>query len=273
MAIDLRTAPPAGPAWALHVTTRGILPTNTVQVVCDRLLPILGASAVHSRVRLARLSEPGAVRPIVAQLDIQLARQRVRAQVAAATPSEVVSMLAARTIGQLHPFPGVLAPCLRDHGTTSPPPSPPELLPPLARRLVRHKMCEPLTMTAGEAIAVLEAMDYRFHLFRERYSRQDSVVVRTATGHYQILQPTPNPIGIDITSPPMALTTARRLTVADATARLDLTGGPFEIFVDRATGRTSALYARYDGHYGLLAGCPVRQRSASAGLRTGRRSR
>jgi len=36
-------------------------------------------------------------------------------------------------------------------------------------------------------------------------------------------------------------------------AQLDLTGAPFEIFTDKATGRICALYARYDGHYGVSA--------------------
>ena len=272
MTIESRTMLPTRSGWALHVTMQGILPTNAAEVVSERLLPILGASAVHSRVRLARLSEPDLVRPIVAQLDVQLARHRVRAQVAAATTSEVVSMLAVRTIGQLHPFPGVLAPCLRDQAISTSPPTPPELLPPFARRLARHKLCEPAAMTATEAIGVLEAMDYRFHLFRERHSREDSVVVRSASGSYRILQSLPNAIGIEITSPPIVLTAAHRLTVADATAWLDLTGAPFEIFVDRATGRVSVLYARYDGHYGLLAPTPALRRRRAAGLRSSRGS-
>ncbi|WP_405072205.1 sigma 54 modulation/S30EA ribosomal C-terminal domain-containing protein [Kribbella sp. NBC_01510] len=73
-----------------------------------------------------------------------------------------------------------------------------------------------------------------------------------------MLQPTPNPIGIDVASPPIALAAADRLTVAEATTRLDLTGAPFEIFADKDTGRACSLYARYDGHYGLLTCSPVR---------------
>ncbi len=63
------------------------------------------------------------------------------------------------------------------------------------------------------AVGVLELMDYPFHLFRDRASHQDSVVVRISHG---------------------------------------LTGAAFEIFIDKATGRGAVLYARYDGHYGML---------------------
>ncbi|MEV0804362.1 sigma 54 modulation/S30EA ribosomal C-terminal domain-containing protein [Kribbella sp. NPDC050281] len=233
MLVAARNALPARSAALLQVTTKGILPTDAAAVVNEHLVPILGSSAAHSRVRLTRLSEPGLARPVVAQLDVQLSRHRVRAQVAAATTAEVVSMLAAHTIEQLHRFPGALAECLRDRTTTSLPPSPPELVPPSARRLVRRKIARPTAMTVAEAIAALEAMDYRFHLFRDKYSRQDSVVSLTGSG-YQVVQRT------------------HRLTVSNARARLDLTGSPFEIFTDETTGSTCALYTRYDGHYGIL---------------------
>ncbi|WP_405064880.1 hypothetical protein OG558_23350 [Kribbella sp. NBC_01510] len=77
------------------------MPTDVTEAVNEHLVPILGSWAVHSRVRLTRLSRPGLTRPIVAQLDVRLTRHRVRAQVAATTTSEVVSALATRTIEQL----------------------------------------------------------------------------------------------------------------------------------------------------------------------------
>ena len=70
-------------------------------------------------------------------------------------------------------------------------------------------------------------------MFRDRYSRKDSIVSRTGS-EYQVVQ------------------RPRRLTVPTARAQLDLTGSPFEIFTDETTGGTCALYTRYDGHYGIL---------------------
>lgn len=246
----------------MPVVTTGILPTDAATVIRQHFVPILGPVAGHSRARITRLSEPGLIRPIVAQVDVRLGHHGVRAQVAAATMSEVVGLLATRTIEQLQLFPTALARCLRERPATSPPPWPPELRPPHDRRLARHKNCRLTTMTVGEAIAMLETMDYRFHLFRERYSGQDSVVVRAGSGSRRILQPVPNPIGIDLGSPPLVLAAAPRSSVAAARARLDLTGAPFEVFTDKAIGRACVLYARYDGHYGILRPTGAARRSA-----------
>ncbi|WP_165547468.1 sigma 54 modulation/S30EA ribosomal C-terminal domain-containing protein [Kribbella sindirgiensis] len=255
MSTQSQFAPPLRPGASIPVSTAGILPTDAATAIREHLAPIVGPWAAHSRVRLTRLAEPGLRRPLVAQVDVQLtAGRRVRAQVAAATMSDAVGFLASRTIEQLQVFPTALAECLRERFTTAPPPSPPELLPPSVRRIVRRKLCRPAAMTVADAIVILEAMDYRFHLFREKYSRQDSMVVRTSPGRYRIIQPRPNPIGLEITSPPITLAAAERRSLADATAKLDLTGAPVDIFTDKSTGRLHALYARYDGHYGLL-GC------------------
>lgn len=244
---------PLRAATAIPVRTAGIVPTDAATVIHDHLAPILGPWAVHSRVRLTRLPEPGLRRPLVAQVDVQLtAGRRVRAQVAAATMPELVSLLATRTIDQLRVYPDSLAACLREHVATRLLAPPPELLPPERRRLARTKICRPAPMTVAEAIVVLNAMNYRFHLFREKFSRQDSIVIRSGTERYRVVQSRPNPIGLEVISPPIALAAAERGSLAEATERLDLTGEPLDIFTDRATGRLHALYARYDGHYGHL---------------------
>lgn len=255
MSTESHAALPLRPAAAIPVCTTGIVPTDAAAVIHDHLAPILGPRAAYSRVRLTRLPEPGLRRPLVAQVDVLLtASHRVRAQVAAATMSELVALLATRTIEQLRVYPGALAACLRDRVATLLQPSPPELLPPERRRLARQKICQPAPAGVAEAIVVLNAMDYRFHLFREKFSRQDTIVVRNGPDRYRVIQSRPNPIGLEVTAPPITLVPAERRTLAEATARLDLTGAPAEIFTDRATGRLRALYARYDGHYGLI-GC------------------
>ncbi|NIK59107.1 sigma 54 modulation/S30EA ribosomal C-terminal domain-containing protein [Kribbella shirazensis] len=242
------------PAEPIPVSTTGIVPTDAASVIHEHLAPILGPWGIFSRVRLTRLPEPGLRRPLLAQVDVQLgARRHVRAQLAAATMSELVGLLAMRTIEQLQVYPDALAVALRERVFLLPAPSPPELLPPERRLLARRKLCNPAPMSVAEAIVVLNAMDYRFHLFREKYSRQHSIVIRNGPGRYRVIQPRPNPIGLDVTWPPIALAAAERRSVAEATERLDLTGAPVEIFTHRSTGRLHALYARYDGHYGLLA--------------------
>lgn len=253
MSTEGQVALPLRSAAAIPVSTAGIVPTDAATVIHEHLAPILGPWAVHSRVRLTRLPEPGLRRPLVAQIDVQLpAGHRVRAQLAAPAMTELVAALATRTIEQLRVYPHALAACLREHVAGGLVPSPPELLPPERRRLARRKICRPAPMTVAEAIVVLNAMDYRFHLFREKFSHQDSIVVRSGLGRYRVIQSRPNPIGLEVTSPPIALAAAERSSVAGATARLDLTGAPLDIFTDQATGRLHALYARYDGHYGLV---------------------
>ncbi|NUR98746.1 MAG: hypothetical protein HOV67_26260 [Kribbellaceae bacterium] len=246
-------AVPLRPGTPIPVRTSGIVPTDAAAMIHEHLAPILGALAPHTRVRLTRLPEPGLRRPLVAQIDVQLtAGRRIRAQVAAATMFDLVDQLATRTIGQLRLFPDTLADCLRDHFAGALPPAPPELLPPDRRRVARRKACVPAATTVDEAIAALEAMDYRFHLFQEKYSRQDSIVVRTGPRRYRLVQIRPNPIGLEVTSPQIALTAAERCSLPIATAHLDLTGAPFTIFTEKRSGRLHALYARYDGHYALL---------------------
>lgn len=243
---------PLRPGTPIPVRTSGIVPTDAATVIHDHLAPILGALGPHSRVRLTRLPEPGLRRPLVAQVDVQLpAGRRVRAQVAAATMSGLVDLLAARTIAQLQLFPDTLAECLRDRFTEFPPVSP-ELLPPERRKVARQKACMPVAMTVAEAIVMLEAMDYRFHLFQERYSRQDSIVLRTGPRRYRVVQTRPNPIGLEITTPPITLTAADRCSLAIAAGHINLTGVPFVLFSNKQTNRLQALYTRYDGHYGLL---------------------
>jgi hypothetical protein len=41
-------------------------------------------------------------------------------------------------------------------------------------------------------------------------------------------------------------------SISEAISRLGLIDLPFLFFVDAATGRSSVLYHRYDGHYGLI---------------------
>lgn len=45
---------------------------------------------------------------------------------------------------------------------------------------------------------------------------------------------------------------APRLSVTEATARLEAAGQPFVFFVNPETGRGNLIYHRYDGHYGLI---------------------
>jgi Sigma 54 modulation/S30EA ribosomal protein C terminus len=108
--------------------------------------------------------------------------------------------------------------------------------------------------------------DGDFHLFIERSTGQDSVIYRTPGG-YRLALADPNlsrpgPLPGSVTVSPLP---ASRLTVQEATGRLDATGQPFTFFVDARTGRGSLVYHRYNGHYGLLVPAGVRCDQVRAG--------
>ena len=113
--------------------------------------------------------------------------------------------------------------------------------------------------TLEEAAAELVLLDYDFHLFTERSTGQDSTIYRTPGG-YQLAMADPKPgrLGPLPGSVTVSLLPAPRLTVQEATGRLDAAGQPFTFFVDARTGRGSLVYHRYDGHYGLLVPAGVR---------------
>ncbi|GAA0927845.1 HPF/RaiA family ribosome-associated protein [Kribbella koreensis] len=235
---------PAG----IAVETHGILPTDTVDQVRALLMPVIGKWAGHSRIRITRLTHVDAARPLVAQLDVGHPHGRLRAQVAAKTLRSAVLTLAARTTAQLRQVPGARV------VPTSLATWFPELLPPADRRLSRNKICDLRPTTVDAAIATLERMDYRFHLFREISTAQDSLVCRTGPGSFRLLQLEPRDLAWNGSRPLVKdRTPTLWLTVGEALARLDLTGRPYEFFADKATGRGRIVYARYDGHYAMLS--------------------
>lgn len=101
------------------------------------------------------------------------------------------------------------------------------------------------------AVFELEAMDYGFHMFTDAVTGCDGVVYRDGTtgGHRAAAAgPAPEPLtGLSVSTCGVP-----ELGVADAVSRLDLSGLPFVLFTDTATGRGNVLYHRFDGHYGLI---------------------
>lgn len=90
---------------AVAVEVSGILPTDATTQIQARLRSVLGQWTEQSRVRLTRLSQVDALRPVVAQLDVNNPQGPMRAQVAAATLRDAILMLAARAGTQLGHLP------------------------------------------------------------------------------------------------------------------------------------------------------------------------
>ncbi|MCV7231303.1 sigma 54 modulation/S30EA ribosomal C-terminal domain-containing protein [Mycobacterium branderi] len=101
----------------------------------------------------------------------------------------------------------------------------------------------------------MELLDYDFHLFTEKGTRQASVVYRAGPTGYRVAQLKPSveelaPFELPVTLSPQP---APRLTLQRAKEELCLLGLPFLFFIDVAEGRAGVLYHRYDGHYGLIS--------------------
>jgi hypothetical protein len=220
--------------------------------------PVLSAHVRLSRHRAAALAKP-----VVAQVNVNMAGRGVRAQVAAGSAREAVDLLAARLAARLERLarhweavrggrPAAGAPAWR-RGTAPRPGLPYFPRPVDERQVLRHKSFALAEETCDEAAFDMELMDYHFHLFTESGSGIDSVLYRTDSG-YRLAQAIPRPelIARGALEYTVSAAAAPELDIAAATERLELTGRPFVFFRDSELHRGCVLYHRYDGHYGLI---------------------
>lgn len=258
---------------------------HTVQSVRDRAQELIatlerdtarstGLSLRHARVRLtphgharqghARQGHARQGQPILAEASAEFDGRRIRAQVAAATALEAIdildrvlrhrmSWLARRWEAGLD---AQLASASHAWRHSAEETHRPEYLPlPIReRKVMRHKAFELELCTADEAIVDMELMGYPFQLFKGLESGQDSFVYRQGQKGYRLAQVEPRTVrnwgsrAALTVSPHPAL----RMSLAEATECLNLTGGPFVFYADTLTDGGRVLYRRYDGHYGLI---------------------
>lgn len=204
----------------------------------------------HARVRLTRLSDPAATRPVIAQANVHLGRGLIRAQVAAPTTREAIDLLQARLRRRMMRSSRYLQ---ARRGRRSK--HRPEYLPRRAeeRELRRRKAYGPRYATPEEAALDMDLLDYDFFLFTDHETGQDAVVYRAGPTGYRLAEltpptaPWPLPGSLTVSEQPAA-----RLALPAAIERLNVTNAPFLFYADVDTGRGHVLYRRYDGHYGLL---------------------
>ncbi|MFJ1706650.1 HPF/RaiA family ribosome-associated protein [Kitasatospora sp. NPDC088346] len=250
------------PDTEVLVETRGEVTLAAPDYARTKMLAVLGrldGPVLAARVKLTQEPNHAMAKPSLAQAVVDLNGRPVRAHVAAATMQEAVDLLQDRLNTRIAR--------VRDHRDhhrqhASAPDGPPdgarhEHRPQRhsrsgqERRIVRHKSYSLARQTAWEAVFELEVMDYDFHLFTDAASGCDSVVHRDpADERYRLA--TTEPQAEPVPGLPVSKLDVPRLAVADAVARLDLSGLPFVFFTDAATGRGNVLYHRYDGHYGLI---------------------
>jgi ribosome-associated translation inhibitor RaiA len=265
----MRHRPDLPAAIHVDVTTRGQLPgiENYVQEKIGGLSRLAHQPVLRARVRLSRHADPAVVHPVVAQANLDVNGRLVRAQVEGETAREAVDRLEARLRHRLERV-AERREAKRDNTSQADPhewrhqsepahrpnyfPRPDD-----ERRIVRRKSFTLGTRTVDEAAQEMELLDYDFHMFTEKGTKQASVLYRTEPTGYRLAQVKPSPEELAPFELPVSISPqpAPRLMVERAKERLSLLGLPFLFFVDVDQGRADVLYHRYDGHYGLI--CPA----------------
>jgi ribosome-associated translation inhibitor RaiA len=259
-------------APGVRVETRGRVPEGSADLAAAKvssLLQIAAEPVLSARVTVAVSADPAVERPAVAQATIDLNSRVVRAQAAGRTVRTAIEQMASRlqvrlgrtarswaalrgTIPAAEPGQWRHQSIPADRPLYFPRPGD-------QRAVISHASYAARPETPEEAAAELVLLDYDFHLFTERSTGQDSVIYRTPGGYrLAMAHPKPGRLGPLPDSVAVSSLPAPRLTVLEATDRLDAAGQPFTFFVDAETGRGSLVYHRYDGHYGLVVPAGVR---------------
>lgn len=227
----------------------------------DRLT---GEPILHARVKLAERGNPAVPHPVIAQANLDVNGQLVRAQVEGFTAREAIDRLAERLRRRMKRIEGHWQAVRGRMPTDDPnewrrlsePTDRPSYFPrpPDQRQIIRRKSFTLGSRSVDEAVLEMELLDYDFHLFTEKGTEQASVVYRTESTGYRLAQVQPS---VEDLAPFESATTvsphpAPVITTEQATERLSLLGLAFLFFIDAAEGRAGVLYRRYDGHYGLI---------------------
>jgi hypothetical protein len=250
----------------VQTETRGAVPDGAVTFAVQRvssLLRVAPEPVLFARVKLTVAADPAVERPAIAQVNIDLNGRLIRAQAVGETMREAVHHAcdrlrirlerAARNWAAIRggqPVPGLG----EWRHQSLPAPLPPYFpRPPQDRIVMRRKSYALAHETPHEAVADAELLDYDFHLFTEKSTGEDSVIYRTRDGYRLALAHRRyhrlGPVGASIS---VSQIPAARLSVAEATTRLEAAGQPFLFFVNASTGRGNLIYHRYDGHFGLI---------------------
>jgi hypothetical protein len=203
---------------------------------------------LHARGSLERLRDRALERPVVAKAELDLGVRAVRAHAAAATAAEAVDLLEARLRRSLRELADRSVTARRDEAPTPRPTFADR--PAVERRLVRRKSFAAGPVTPEEALWEMRLLDHDFHLFTDATAGEDSLVYVREDGTLGLKRIAGGGVYVQpfLIDPEPAPT----LDVEAAIALLNATDERLLFFVDRETGRSAALYRRYDGDYGLI---------------------
>lgn len=252
---------------ALTMVCRGDVPGVAESYAITRLQRIvehLDEPVLFARVKLTMEPDPARERPAIVEVELDVDGELVRAHIAGREMREAIDLVQrrlrdklehrAQRRGALRKRAGLPVPGEWRHGDL--PSTRPAWFdrPVDEREVMRRATFTGAELTVDEAVFDMEQADFDFYLFTEVATEEDAVVEREADGSYVLrrLHPTavdPGPTAVDVRADEGA---APELSVDEAVEQLDEGGNRHLFFADRATGRGSVLYRRYDGHYGLL---------------------
>lgn len=252
----------------VHLQTAGTVPVADRDYLREKVATVLRhapAAVLFVRAKLALLPDPAVTRPAIAQVNINLNGQLLRAQAARETLREAIddvhdrlherlertardweAIRGSRPLSERHEWRHTSVPVERPRYFPRPDQQ---------RQIVRHKTFGLRRMTLDEAAFDMALLGYQFHLFTEEGTGSDSVLYLVDDDpRYRLSQVDPQPghvtpgadwVSVSMQRPPT-------LSVEEAVERLNLSGWPFVFFQDAATRRGCILYHRYDGDYGLV---------------------
>jgi ribosome-associated translation inhibitor RaiA len=158
---------------------------------------------LHAHVRLSEHADPAVTRRVIAQANLDVNGRLVRAQVEATTVREAIDRLEARLrrklerIAQHWEARRGKVPSTDPHEWRheSEPTHRPSYFPrpPDQCRIIRHKSFTLGVRSVDEAAQEMELLDYDFHLFTEKGTKQASVLYRSGPSGYRLAQVQPSP--------------------------------------------------------------------------------
>ncbi len=262
-------SPRVSPSFSVLVEARGVMAEDSgtsARAAVEDLTREIDEPIRDARVKLTHFAETdGAVRPAVAQANLDVAGLQLRAQSAADSVPEAVRQLHARLRDRV----SRLLPTLRRRYRGMPSSAPREWpytacldcgdddwQTPARADIARRKPVALRYETVDEAAFHMDTMDYDCYLFADAHTGQDSLIFRAGPTGYRLVQlstrygpPPRRRLPVTVSPEP-----ARHLTIDQAFARLRTTRMPFIFFADAGTAdaRGAVLYQRYDGRQGLL---------------------
>lgn len=235
---------------AVRVETTGNVPIGMAELAEAKFGSVLRHAAepvLFARVRLTMAANPAVERPAVASVNVDMNGRFVRAQAASESMRGAIDQLADRLrvrLGRAKRNWAALRGTMPDNEPgewrhqSIPTHRPPYFPRPSAERSVICQVSRASgKLTAADAAAELELLDYEFLLFTEVSTGADAIIARNGDGYLLVRvgdQPAPT------------------LTAADAITRLESLGDQFIFYLDADSRRGNVVYHRYDGHYGLL---------------------